>query len=259
MREIKNRIKKLTEALKRTLPAVAETLEKLRGIMIHCRYVMNFADKWKTVKTAEAARLKIHCDDYAAITIELKSKISERKQKQAEKAKTPPIKIFKHKELTQAINKLSEQIEELHTKKSTILATLNTKDIQTVKTKISDIQKAMPIMERHSNESREKIADTQKEYAELKEQAQEFDTEELQSLRYNIRSKAESETISDLRKIYGSSFIQNIYDIAKAETDKSIGETEKHSLLKRLENFKSKEKVKYPDNIRYKHKKENER
>lgn len=257
--EIKNRIKKLTEAVKHTLSAVAETLEKLRSSMIHCRYVINFADKWKTVKLAEAARLKIHCDDYAKITTELKSKISERKQKQAEKAKTPPIKIFRHRELTQAINELSEQIEELHTKRSTILATLNTKDIQTVKTKISDIQKAMPIMERHSNESGEKIADIQKEYAELKEQAQEFDTEELQSLRYNIRSKAESETISDLRKIYGSSFIQNIYDTAKAETDKSIGETEKHSLLKRLENFKSKEKVKYPDNIRYKHKKENER
>lgn len=150
MREIKKRIKKLTEAVKRTLPVVAETLEKIRSTMIHCRYVINFADKWKNAKTAEAARLKIHCDDYSAIISELKSKISERKRKQDEKAKTPPIKIFKHKELTQAINELSEQIEELRTKKNTILANLNTNDIQTVKTKLNDIQKAVPVMERHS-------------------------------------------------------------------------------------------------------------
>ena len=53
MREIKKRIKKLTEAVKRTLPVVAETLEKIRSTMIHCRYVINFADKWKNAKTAE--------------------------------------------------------------------------------------------------------------------------------------------------------------------------------------------------------------
>ena len=40
--------------------------------MMHCRYVINFADKWKTAKTTEAARLKIHCDDYSAIIAELK-------------------------------------------------------------------------------------------------------------------------------------------------------------------------------------------
>ena len=109
--------------------------------MMHCRYVINFADKWKNAKTAEAARLKIYCDDYSAIISELKSKISERKQKQDEKAKTPPIKIFRHKELTQAVNELSEQIEELRIEKNTILANLNTNDIRTVKTKIDDIKK----------------------------------------------------------------------------------------------------------------------
>ena len=259
LREIKKRIRKLTEAVKRTLPVVAETLEKLRSTMIHCRYVINFADKWKTAKTTEAVRLKIHCDDYSAIISELKSKISERKRKQDEKTKTPPIKIFKHKELTQAVNELSEQIEELRTRKNTILANLNTKDIQTVKTKITDIQKAVPVMERHSNESKTRLDSAQKEYAELKEQAQEFDTEELQDLRYDIRPQAESETISELQKIYGVSFIQNIYDAAKSETDKSIGEADRYSVRKRLENYISKKSVQKSENIRRKQEKENER
>ncbi len=222
MREIKKRIKKLTEAVKHTLPAVAETLEKLRSTMIHCRYVINFADKWKNAKTAEAARLKIHCDDYSAIITELKSKISKRKQKQDEKAKTPPIKIFRHKELTQTINGLSEEIEELKTRKNIILTILNTKDIQTVKTKLNDIQKAVPVMERHSNESKTRLDSAQKEYYELKEQAQEFDTEELQNLRYDIRTDIESETISELQKIYGGSFVRNIYNTTKSTFFKAV-------------------------------------
>lgn len=259
LREIKKRIKKLTEAVKRTLPAVAETLEKLRSTMIHCRYVINFADRWKTAKTAEAARLKIHCDDYSAIIAELKSKISERKQKQDEKAKMPQIKIFRHKELTQAINELSEQIEELHTEKNTILANLNTKDIQTVKTKLNDIQKAVPVMERHSNESKIRLDSAQKEYAELKEQAQEYDTEELQNLRYDIRTDIESETVYELQKIYGVSFIQNIYDTTKSETDKAIGEADRYSVRKRLENYRNQKSVQKTENIRRKQEKENER
>ena len=259
LREIKKRIRKLTEAVKRTLPAVAETLEKLRSTMIHCRYVINFADRWKTAKTAEAARLKIHCDDYSEIIAELKSKISERRQKQDEKAKTPPIKIFRHKELTQAINELSEQIEELHTEKNTILANLNTKDIQTVKTKLNDIQKAVPVMERHSNESKIRLDSAQKEYAELKEQAQEYDTEELQNLRYDIRTDIESETVYELQKIYGVSFIQNIYDTTKSETDKAIGEADRYSVRKRLENYRNQKSVQKTENIRRKQEKENER
>ncbi len=38
-------------------------------------------------------------------------------------------------------------------------------------------------MERHSNESKTRLDNTQKEYAELKEQAQEFDIDELYDLR----------------------------------------------------------------------------
>lgn len=259
LREIKAAIKKLLETAVHTISSLANALEKLRGTMIHCRYVINFADKWKIAKTTEVARLKIHCDDYSAIIAELKSKISERKQKQDEKAKTPPIKIFKHKELTQAINELSEQIEELRIEKNTILANLNTNDIQTVKNKITDIQKAVPVMERHSNESKTKLGNAQKEYYELKEQAQEFDTEELQNLRYDIRPQAESETISELQKIYGGSFIRNIYDTAKSETDKAIGEADRYSVRKWLEKYINKKSVQKTENIRRKQEKENER
>ena len=89
--------------------------------------------------------------------------------------------------------------------------------------------------------------------------AQEFDTEELQNLRYDIRPQSESETISELQKIYGGSFIRNIYDTAKSETDKAIGETDRYSVRKRLENYINKKSVQKSENSRRKQEKENER
>ena len=258
LREIKAAIKKLLETAAHTISSLANALEKLRGSMIHCRYVINFADKWKTAKTTEAARLKIHCDDYSAIIAELKSKISERKQKQDEKAKTPPIKIFKHKELTQVINELSEQIEELHIEKNTILANLNTNDIQTVKNKIADIQKAVPVMERHSNESKIRLVSTHKEYAELKEQAQTFDIDELYDLRRNIRPQVEYDTEAELYEIYGISFSRGIFNTVKSETDNSIDGAEIYSIRRRLENYKQRQNEQKHENHQFSHDDEDE-
>ena len=96
-------------------------------------------------------------------------------------------------------------------------------------------------------------------YSELKEQAQEFDKDELQNLRYDIRPQAESETISELQKIYGGSFVRNIYDTTKSETDKAIGETDGYSVRKRLENYRNKKSMQKSENIRRKQEKENER
>lgn len=238
LREIKAAIKKLLETAVHTILSLANALEKLRGTMIHCRYIINFADKWKTAKSFEAARLKTNYDNYLSVATKLKSKIDERKVAQVEKEKTPPIKIFKYCELTQQINELSEQIEELKTEKNTILANFNTNDIQTVKNKITDIQKAMPVMERHSAESVAKLDNAGQEYAELKEQARNFDIDEFCELRRNIRPQIEYDTEAELYDIYGVSFSRGIFSTAKSETDNFIDGNEIYSVRRQLENYK---------------------
>ena len=140
-----------------------------------------------------------------------------------------------------------------------LVSNLNTQDIQTVKTKLNDIQKAVPVMERHSNESKTRLDNAQKEYAELKEQAQNFDTEKLQDLRYDIRPDIESETVYELKKIYGNSFSREILNTAKSETDKAIDEADRYSVSKRLENYRNKKSVQKSENIRRKQEQENER
>ena len=89
--------------------------------------------------------------------------------------------------------------------------------------------------------------------------AQEFDTEELQNLRYDIRTGIESESISELQKIYGGSLIPSIYETTKSETDKSIGETDRYSVRKQIEKYKTQKSVQKTENVHIKHDKENER
>ena len=136
-------------------------------------------------------------------------------------------------------------------KKNTILANLNTNDIQTVKTKLNDIQKAVPVMERNSNESKTRLDSAQKEYAELKEQAQEFDIDELYDLRRNIRPQVEYDTEAELYVIYGVSFSRGIFNTAKSETDNSIDGTEIYPVRRQLENYKQRQNEKNTKNISF--------
>lgn len=78
-------------------------------------------------------------------------------------------------------------------------------------------------------------------------------------MRYDIRTDIESETISELQKIYGNSFSREIFNTAKSETDKSSGEADRYSVRKRLENYRNKKSVQKTENIRRKQEKENER
>lgn len=101
----------------------------------------------------------------------------------------------------------------------------------------------MPIMERHSNESVARLDKLQKEYAKLKEQAQNFDIDKLQDLCCNIRPQVEYDTKEELYKIYCSSVSRDIFNTVKIKTDKSMGKTEKYSVRKRLENYRNQKSV----------------
>ena len=109
--------------------------------------------------------------------------------------------------------------------KNTILANLNTNDIQTVKNKIADIQKAVPVIERHSNESKTRLDSAQKEYTELKEQAQNFDIDELYDLRRNIRTQVEYDTEAELYvcfKICAKAHILKQVFVSKQQIAKNV-------------------------------------
>ena len=96
----------------------------------------------------------------------------------------------------------------------------------------------MPVMERHSAESVAKLDNAGQEYAELKEQARNFDIDEFCELRRNIRPQIEYDTEAELYDIYGVSFSRGIFSTAKSETDNFIDGNEIYSVRRQLENYK---------------------
>ena len=80
-----------------------------------------------------------------------------------------------------------------------------------------------------------------------------------QALRRDVAKFKRQIQISELQKIYGNSFSREIFNTAKSETDKTIGEAGRYSVRKRLENYRNKKSVQKTENIRRKKEKENER
>ena len=97
-------------------------------------------------------------------------------------------------------------------------------------------------MEKHSIECSVELDNAQKEYTELKEQAKEFDSNELRKLQLESRPQVEHDTAEDLKKIYGKAFSRELYNSAKSETNKFLGEENidymPHSIIERLEYLK---------------------
>ena len=236
LRTIKAQIKRLLEAVKNTIPSIANALEKLRSNMIFNHYNIKYSAFWKNQKYIEINAMKTNVKNYTEVTEELKAKLTERKDIQAQKKATPIIQIFKHKEFSRIINDLSEQIEELRTQKKMLLQKLKCfedKEISRVKARISDLEKGFTTMEKHIDKCTSELDGSCDEFARLKEQAQEFDVEEIRDYRLDLRPQAEQQVKDDITKIFGDSFSSNIFKNSKDEIDIQLDENLEKGYLPR--------------------------
>ena len=99
LRELKAEVKKLTALVARTVPAVAERLEKLRGrILIFCYHLSHIrADRASCQKALDVYKPQL--TRFTNLAQQIKEKSRERKTVKAEKKALPAWQVFKHKEL----------------------------------------------------------------------------------------------------------------------------------------------------------------
>ena len=92
-------VKKLMDAVKNTVPAIAEAMETVRQKMIIFRYQLLHigAGKKHFSDTLQAVRPDIK--RYEAVVQQLKIKIRERRTLLDKRKATPVIQIFQHREL----------------------------------------------------------------------------------------------------------------------------------------------------------------
>ena len=237
LRELKAAVRKLVQAVRNTVPAMARALEELRANMIIFQYSIN---RVRTGKRKFSEWLKSAKDiyaDYTETVKQLKERTKEKKALSAEKKATPVLKILRHKELTQRIATLTEEIEELRSEKSRLLDSLSYKDdseISHFKKEVADTEQAVKRLSVQEEKYTAELEKAFAEYDELKTQAENLDPVELYYARQDVREACERAAEGRIRS---DSKNVSFWDMASAKqnVDGKLGLYGKEQRIREIE------------------------
>ena len=227
LRELKVEIKKLAALVVRTVPAIAEGLEKLRSrVLIFC-YQLSHIRSGKSHIQKSLAVWKPELERYTGLVQQIKEKSRERKALIAEKMELPIYRVKRHKTLAVRIAGLTEELEELRSEKALLLqkfeyaedagAEAFRKDIATMEAGL----KKLEAQEQKYSAELDKALD---EYAELKAQAADFDSVELYKARQVLRPAQEKAAERQLEETLQKKPSLIMLLSAKQEVSRLLGE-----------------------------------
>ena len=235
LRELKSLVKKLMDAVKNTVSTIAEAMETVRQKMIIFRYqLLNIESGKKQINnTLQVVRPDIK--RYEDIVERLKATVRERRGLLEKKKVTPAIQVFRHRELAQKIAALTKDIEELKSKKVLLFEQLDCDGIAEVKQRVASMESSLEKLDQREKKCTAELNAALAQYAELKEQAAEFNSDELMGERFAIRPGKERSAVSHVRSAYGDRFQPlMMYDSKRDVSDMLDEETEVQSIRERL-------------------------
>ena len=194
LRELKAEIKKLAALVIRTVPAIAEGLEKLRSrVLIFC-YQLSHIRSGKSHIQKSLDVWQPELERYTGLAQQLKEKSKERKALVAEKKELPIYHVKRHKALTVRIAELTEDLEELRSEKALLLQKLEYAEdagAEAFRKDIATMEAGLKKLETQEQKYSVELDKALTEYAELKAQTADFDPVELYKARQAIRPMQE--------------------------------------------------------------------
>ena len=251
LRKLKAEIKKLAALVVRTVPAIAEGLEKLRSrVLIFC-YQLSHIRSGKSHIQKSLSVWKPELERYTGLVQQIKKKSKERKTLVAEKKELPIYHVKRHKTLAVCITELTEDLEELRSEKALLLqrfeyaedagAEAFRKDIATMEAGL----KKLEAQEQKYSAELDKALD---EYAELKAQAADFDPVELYKARQVIRPALEKAVKKQLEDTMQEKPSLIVLLSAKQEASRLLGEDTEDRQVRQLIMRRQKEQRTVPQN-----------
>ena len=194
LRELKAEIKKLAALVVRTVPAIAEGLEKLRSrVLIFC-YQLSHIRSGKSHIQKSLSVWKPELERYTGLVQQIKEKSKERKTLVAEKKELPVYRVKRHKALAVRIAELTEELEELRSEKALLLQEFEYAEdagAEAFRKDIATMEAGLKKLEAQEQKYSAELDKVLVEYAELKAQAAELDPVELYKARQAIRPMQE--------------------------------------------------------------------
>ena len=242
--EIKKQIKKLSaivvDKVKKTVLDFANTLENLRNRYIFNRYEITQNENISTELKQYNTTIDVTVQRYNGIVQQLDNKITELKKMKAEQKHLNPIHIFRHKELTEHIDKTEKEIKKLQNLKSAFLDKMSCKSEKDIpQYKALHIKNDDIIIEIAANntELEKQCADDKAEFISIKKSIPSEDMVAVQAERYTIRDEYTKSNIQQLQEKYGRKYSYDIYKDVEADVNMELHE-KPFSILMRLEKNK---------------------
>ena len=227
LRELKAEIKKLAALVARTVPAIAEGLEKLRSrVLVFC-YQLSHIRSSKSHIQKSLAVWKPELERYAGLVQQIKEKSKERKALVAEKKELPVYRVKRHKALAVRIAELTEDLEELRSKKALLLQKFEYAEdagAEAFRKDIATMEAGLKRLEAQEQKYSVELDKALVEYAELKAQAADFDPVELYEARQAIRPTQEKAAEQQLEDTMQEKLSLVMLLSVKQETSRLLGE-----------------------------------
>ena len=227
LRELKAEIKKLTALVARTVPAIAEGLEKLRSqVLIFC-YQLSHIRGGKSHIQKSLAVWKPELERYTGLVQQIKKKSKERKALVAEKKELPIYHVKRHKTLAVCITELTEDLEELRSEKALLLQRFEYAEdagAEAFRKDIAIMEVGLKKLEAQEQKYSAELDKALDEYAELKAQAADFDSVELYKARQVIRPALEKAVKKQLEDTMQEKPSLIVLLSAKQEASRLLGE-----------------------------------
>ena len=234
---MKAEIKKLVALVARTVPTIAEGLEKIRSRVLSFCYQISHIRSGKAHIQKSLAVWKPELERYTSLVQQIKEKSKERKALVAEKKELQIYHVKRHKALAVRIAELTENLEELRSEKALLLqrfeyaedagAEAFRKDIATMEAGLKKIEAQE---QKYSAELDKALA----EYDELKAQAADFDPVELYKARQVIRPVQEKAAEQQLEDAMHEKPSLIMLLSAKQETSRLLGEDMEERQVRQL-------------------------
>ena len=202
-------MKKLMQAVKVSIPALAEAMESLRANMVIFRYQIRYAGFGKHKLSEKLNVLKPDLERYTLLVQQIKNKTKERKTLLTEKKATPFYQFVAHNDLAKQIAELTEDLEELKSEKTMLLSSFDCSEdtgIAEVKKSIAAMEENLKRLTKQEEKYAAELEDALKQYAELKEQAVGIDAAELIEARLAVREEKEHSAVEKVKSAYSEKY-----------------------------------------------------
>ena len=251
LRELKAEIKKLAALVARTVPAIAEGLEKLRSrVLIFC-YQLSHIRSGKAHIQKSLAVWKPELERYTGLVQQIKAKSKERKSLVAEKKELPIYHVKRHKALAVRIAELTEDLEELRSEKALLLQNFEYAEdagAETFRKDIATMEAGLKKLEAQEKKYSAELDKALAEYNDLKAQTADFDPVELYEARQVIRPAQEKASEKQLEDAMHEKPSLIMLLSAKQETSRLLGEDAEERQVRQMVMQRQKEQRTVPQN-----------